>query len=266
MTPRQQYDDRSTADPARYRGNRGPDRNGPRTRTDGGWPPSQIAEMHRTHGNRALHRLADEGNLQRNLGVGRADDRYEREAERVADEIVWMPDPQSGGRKTRTRTGPDVSQRSQPGLGPRSDRGSRLKFGRPWTGTETRSRMRTANGVLQMCARCRSRFREGELLNCPECEQTLLQKATNIAREAAGSAAEHRIHALQGGGLPLPERVRSFFEPWFGYDFGDIRIHTGQRADGAARAVNATAFTGNWPRPARDQGALIRCHETEEAG
>lgn len=76
--------------------------------------------------------------------------------------------------------------------------------------------------------------------------------ATEIDIKAPGSeegsrdvdpATTQRIRALQGGGRPLRASIRSFFEPRFGSDFGEVRVHTGPRADEAARAVDATAFT-----------------------
>jgi hypothetical protein len=45
------------------------------------------------------------------------------------------------------------------------------------------------------------------------------------------------------GGSPLPATERAFFEPRFGFDLGNVRIHAGTRADEAARAINARAFT-----------------------
>lgn len=54
---------------------------------------------------------------------------------------------------------------------------------------------------------------------------------------------EENINALKGSGQPLPESVRSFFEPRFGYDFGKVRVHSGEKAAEIARSVNAKAFT-----------------------
>jgi hypothetical protein len=52
-----------------------------------------------------------------------------------------------------------------------------------------------------------------------------------------------RIHSLQGGGQPLPEATRAFMEPRFGHDFSRVRVHTDARAAESARAVNALAYT-----------------------
>ncbi len=51
------------------------------------------------------------------------------------------------------------------------------------------------------------------------------------------------ITAMQGGGHPLPASERDFFEPRFGHDFSQVRIHSGALAAEMARAVNAEAFT-----------------------
>lgn len=44
-------------------------------------------------------------------------------------------------------------------------------------------------------------------------------------------------------GVPLPDQVRVEHEARFRHNFGDIRIHTGERAAAAARSVEAEAFT-----------------------
>ena len=51
------------------------------------------------------------------------------------------------------------------------------------------------------------------------------------------------IGAMRGGGQPLPGSTRAFFEPRFGRDFSEVRIHTGSRAADTAQAINARAFT-----------------------
>jgi hypothetical protein len=45
------------------------------------------------------------------------------------------------------------------------------------------------------------------------------------------------------GGTPLPPSVRSFMEPRFGANFGNVRIHTGEAAAQQSAHLNASAFT-----------------------
>ncbi len=51
------------------------------------------------------------------------------------------------------------------------------------------------------------------------------------------------LQAVRSAGQPLPERLRAYFEPRFGYDFRRVRIHTDAPAANAARSVNALAYT-----------------------
>jgi hypothetical protein len=73
----------------------------------------------------------------------------------------------------------------------------------------------------------------------------------------------------RGGGQPLPDPLRSFLEPRFKRNLGDVRVHTGPRAAQLARKANARAFTvgkhivfgsGEY-RPASDQGRRLIAHE-----
>jgi hypothetical protein len=49
--------------------------------------------------------------------------------------------------------------------------------------------------------------------------------------------------ALYSAGRPLDAATRFFMEPRFGRDFSDVRVHTDARADAAATAAGARAFT-----------------------
>ena len=51
------------------------------------------------------------------------------------------------------------------------------------------------------------------------------------------------IHALNGSGSRLPDTTRAFFEPRFGADFSQVRVHTDARTTDSAKSVNAKAFT-----------------------
>jgi hypothetical protein len=48
---------------------------------------------------------------------------------------------------------------------------------------------------------------------------------------------------LRAPGQPLDAATRAFFEPRFGHDFGQVRVHTDSKAAESAQAVNALAYT-----------------------
>ncbi len=74
---------------------------------------------------------------------------------------------------------------------------------------------------------------------------------------------------LQSGGRPLSDAERAFFEPRFGRDFGNVRLHDDGRAEALADNLNARAFTdGNDIAFARgeyvaetDSGRRLLAHE-----
>ncbi len=65
-------------------------------------------------------------------------------------------------------------------------------------------------------------------------------------KQSAGHAPEVTPHlsaeiaSMQGDRQPLPAAERAFFEPRFGHDFSQVRIHTGSKT---ARALHAKAYT-----------------------
>jgi hypothetical protein len=56
-------------------------------------------------------------------------------------------------------------------------------------------------------------------------------------------AVAARIDALSGTGQPLPESTRQFFEPRFGADFAQVRVHSQGDAADLAHSLQAKAFT-----------------------
>ena len=49
--------------------------------------------------------------------------------------------------------------------------------------------------------------------------------------------------ARADGGVPLSPHQRAYFEPRFGRDFGQVRVHADAAAERSARGVNALAYT-----------------------
>lgn len=105
---------------------------------------------------------------------------------------------------------------------------------------------------------------------CSECEeeQNLQMKAAPGRTPTVSGQVNAQIGAPSGG-QPLPESVRSFFEPRFGHDFGQVRVHTDAGAAASARGVHALAYTlgrdivfgaGQYA-PASTQGQRLLAHE-----
>jgi hypothetical protein len=79
---------------------------------------------------------------------------------------------------------------------------------------------------------------------CDACaEEEKLQKKPAGAAEAAGEAPASVHEVLRSPGQPLDPATRAYFEPRFGHDFSQVRVHTDARAAESAHAVNALAYT-----------------------
>ena len=85
----------------------------------------------------------------------------------------------------------------------------------------------------------------------------------------ASGELEGRLASQRGRGQPLPGEVRSFMEPRFGADFGDVRVHTDAEAAQLSRDLHAQAFThgrdvyfgaGRYA-PETDAGKRLLAHE-----
>ncbi len=69
-------------------------------------------------------------------------------------------------------------------------------------------------------------------------KDNLLQRKRNDCGSKKSS-----VGTLAVGGEPLTDSVRSFFEPRFGWDFSQVRVHTDAQSAASAKQVNALAYT-----------------------
>jgi hypothetical protein len=75
-----------------------------------------------------------------------------------------------------------------------------------------------------------------------EDESAAVQRKSTDA-PAVAPTVEHDIARMQQGGRPLDPAARGYFEPRFGADFGNVRVHDDAEAARAAESINAQAFT-----------------------
>jgi hypothetical protein len=139
------------------------------------------------------------------LRIGDPNDGYEQEADRVADEVM---------------------------------------SGRPGKRHWSLSSMSMA--ALPLQRKCSCGGSAGSTGECEECKQK--KEEQTVQRKAAGPAGPTVVPPIVYGvlhspGRPLDRATRDFFEPKFGHDFSDVRVHTGLQAANSAHALNASAYT-----------------------
>ncbi len=78
---------------------------------------------------------------------------------------------------------------------------------------------------------------------CDKCHEKKPALQRSAINSAPGSVPPIVHEVLRTPGQPLDSDVRAFMEPRFGHDFGQVRIHTDDRAAKSAQAANALAYT-----------------------
>ncbi|MET0179940.1 MAG: DUF4157 domain-containing protein [Novosphingobium sp.] len=97
-----------------------------------------------------------------------------------------------------------------------------------------------AGAVQRACADCEAKDKEKPAAKREASGGGGAIAAGSKAAPAGGDAS--RAIRSMGPGRALDPVSRAFFEPRFGRDFSDVRIHEGAAADKAARAIDARAF------------------------
>lgn len=136
-------------------------------------------------------------NASNGLRVGERGSAFEREADRVADEVMASEKPRINWSLSKISMGSSL-------------------------------RRKCACGGSSECAECADK-------------KTVQRKGEGTI---VGSKAPPIVHeVLSSSGRPLDHATRNFFEPRFGHDFGNVRVHADTRAAESARAVGALAYT-----------------------
>lgn len=209
-----------------------------------------VETLHRAVGNGTVQSLHANGTLRATLAVSQPGDKYEREAERVADHVMRGSNGVPMGVTEGDHRGLEPAATSL-AAGDRSDQSQS-----PEQGTD-------------MYRRATQQHRADKPLDCESCLPNHRGSPGQATTPTVSADRTDTMPSPHGGGRPLSGSVRSFFEPRFGHDLGDVRVHTGGDADAAARAIRARAFTvgrdivfrsGEY-RPETSRGKRLIAHE-----
>lgn len=179
---------------------------------------SPIDKLQRAVGNRSITSLLRSQIIQPKLSVSHPEDESEREADRVAEQVMRMTEP------------PGQQDEEKEGLIQR-------KFGLPV--------QRKCTGYSSGGEACSTCAEEEKLQRAiaPGPVESIVQAKHDRSQGEIAPTVPADFGAALGGGRPLPAVIRSFFEPRFGADFSGVRVHTHNEAAQVARSLNAKAFT-----------------------
>lgn len=180
-----------------------------------------VHNLQRTIGDQVIERLmrsdkvdgfdfATIGILQPKLKVSQPNDPYEQEADRVAEEVM------------RTQV-PDTTSAAVP------------------------SNMTSNKGKMidRKCSSCEVYNQQKEEEQKEYEKLRISRRAFNTSHTEITDRAASEISNIRSssGGYPLDASTSLFMESRFGYDFGNIRIHSDAVAARSANSVNALAYT-----------------------
>ena len=77
-------------------------------------PLHPVLQLQRKIGNQAVQRLLSSGGIQAKLTISQPDDPYEREADRVADTVMRMAEPEGPGTETTRMPAQPLTSRMTP--------------------------------------------------------------------------------------------------------------------------------------------------------
>lgn len=176
--------------------------------------------------------------IQPKLTIGQPGDKYEHEADRVAEQVMRMPEPIN--HKSVQCQGIEEQEEVQmkplaTAITPLVQREAVVEEDKDLVQTKLLDAA-TTSSVQRKCAVCET---EKEAVQM----KPSLQKTAADGELQAGSNIENQISRSKGGGSSLPDEVRSFMKPRFGADFSNVRVHTDGAAVQMNRELGAQAFT-----------------------
>ena len=169
--------------------------------------------------------------IQPKLIVGAVNDPLEHEADRVADEVMRIPDRElsvgAAPYLQRTIGNQAVQRLLQAELDGRE------------AAYPTQDATGSAHDLSQAPAHSKALGTLQAKLKVDEPADVYEREADRIADPAPASVDQ----ALAGPGQPLEPALRQDMEQGFGHDFSQVRVHTDAAAAGSAQEVNAHAYT-----------------------
>ena len=200
--------------------------------------------------------------IQTKLTVGQPNDKYEQEADTVADKVVQRL---AKSDNTNHQSTPSVSEASTPIIQHKTDAPEEEKLDRKEDSKEELPELQKSpvsavgddEGLQMKCAACEAEEDSGHV------------QMKGNTEGVASSNIESQLNSSKGGGSALPDTTRTQMESAIGADFSNVRVHTGSNAVQMSQDLNAQAFThgsdvyfneGKY-NPSGTEGGRLLAHE-----
>ena len=176
--------------------------------------------------------------IQAKLTVGQPNDRFEQEADRVANRVMSMP--QTAIENRQSAAGGETAAQPRPLAAQISPLVQRQPI------EEEEEAVQTKPLIQAQPLEEEEEIQTKPLLQMQpveEEEEALQAKATGDKPAEASAAIEMGINRKKGKGQLLPPDTRSSMESRFGADFSQVNVHTDPVSIQMNRELNSQAFT-----------------------
>ena len=160
--------------------------------------------------------------FQPKLSINNPNDAYEQEADMMADRVMHMEQP-------AVQLKPLSVTAIQRKCAHCEDEEKKIQRKEIPEIKPVQLKSLTADALQRKCA------------HCEEDEKKMQRKEMNDNTASTGNNLNNYVSQLNGSGQSLPKDVKSFYEPRFGYDFSNVRIHADTVAAKSAQSINALA-------------------------
>ena len=188
--------------------------------------------------------------LQPKLSIGTPGDRFENEADQMANTVMRAPDPGAFA--------PQISALEPPRLQRDAAESCSVK-------DEPKAPNEEEEGTEDV----HQDDQAAEAAAEADAATTPVSPKRDSGEVSPPGDMESRLDSSRGGGNSLAGDTRNFMETRFGYDFSGVRVHTGATSENLNRDVRSLAFTSGSDiyfgsgqyRPDTDSGKHLLAHE-----
>ncbi|MEJ7828882.1 MAG: DUF4157 domain-containing protein, partial [Segetibacter sp.] len=187
-----------------------------------------------------MHPPKQKAVIQPKLMVNAPGDRYEQEADAMAERVIRMHGHSSKMQPSTGMIGKSVQRKcakceeEQKKKGEAEMRKMDISVDQPISFSSSGSI--GANHIHRKCAHCEEEEKRKK-------SNTIMRKAESGGRFEASSGLTSQLVSRNEEGSPLPAGTKLFMENAFSTDFSHVRIHTDNSAVTMNKEVNAKAFT-----------------------
>lgn len=227
--------------------------------------------------------------VQMKMTVNKPGDKFEQEADKMADKVMRMPAPAAPPKeeKLQRKTDDKLQKKTEEKLQrsampPEKIQKKEVEKIQKAPATEEKIQKKEVEKIQKAPATeekiQKAPATEEKIQKAPVAEEKIqkapaaeekLQRKSSSGTPAVNSNTQSAIQNKTAGGQPLSSDVRSYMEPRFGADFSNVRVHSDAESAGLSNQLSARAFTyqnhvffsRDQYQPGTSEGKQLLAHE-----